>query len=103
MMEPEYRIMLTYDIQPNQFEAYFQYVTREFVPTLHQLGLPMIFAWQIYGGQYPERRLDFVCESRVTLEQAITSERFIHAEEKLKVYTDKYNRKVVRFENRHQF
>jgi len=70
---------------------------------MQQIGLPMIWAWHVQSDEYPERQLDFVCDSRLTLEQALTGDRFISAERRLKAFTTTYDRKVVPFENRLQF
>lgn len=98
-----YRVLLSYDILPHLQEDYYRYMIGEFVPTMQQLGLVMLFAWQVYGDGYPERQVEFVCENRVTLRAAITHERFKQAEEQLKTFTSVYARKVVRFRNRFQF
>jgi hypothetical protein len=100
--QPAYRLMLKYNVKLDDFDRYFYYVTREFLPTLQELGIPMVFAWQVHG-HYEERQLDFVCESRIILQQALTSERYLEAEERLKSFTTSYSRKIVRFENRFQF
>lgn len=98
-----YRVLLTYNILPQAQEEYYRYVIGEFVPTLQQLGLVMLFAWQVHGDTYAERQIEFVCESLPTLRTALNSDRFQQAEENLKIYTSAYSRKVVRFKNRFQF
>ena len=99
---PTYRLMLKYDVHPERYEIYFRYISREFVPLLQQMGLHMIFAWQVYG-DHPERQIEFVCEDDETLRTALMSDRFQKAEERLKSYTTFYTRKVVHFHNRYQF
>lgn len=102
-IEPSHRLMLMYDIRPNQFEDYFRYMRGEFIPALEKMGLYMIFAWHIFGDNQPERQIDFVSESGLTMRDAITSDNFHDLESKLKAYTTYYERKIVRFENRFQF
>lgn len=103
MSNPNYRLILSYDVHPDKFERYYNYVLGEFVPHLQQMGLQMIFAWQVVYGDYPARQVDFVCYDRETLLAALHSDTFKRAEERLKSYTLIYNRKVVRFQNRFQF
>lgn len=99
---PSHRIMIMYDIHPERQEEYYQYVLGEFVPELQKLGLYMIYAWQVYGENQPERFVEFVCESPAILKNALTSPEFRQAEERLKEYTLNYRRKVVVFKNRPQ-
>lgn len=103
MMTPAYRVMLFYDIHPDKYERYYNYVLSEFVPGMQQMGLQMIFAWQIIHGEYPARQIDFICYDHKTLVTVLGSDTFKRAEERLKSYTIHYTRKVVYFENRFQF
>ena len=103
MLEPSHRLLMIYDIRPEQFQQYYFYVRGEFVSSLQKIGLQMISAWQVYGGNHPERQLEFVAESAEVLREALTSEKFQNAEDRLKMFSTTYRRKVVRFSNRYQF
>lgn len=99
---PAYRLLLMYDVHPSRYEIYFQYISREFVPALQEMGLHMIFAWQVHG-DYPERQIEFICRDQPTLRHALNSDRYKTLEERLRSYTTSFSRKIVRFENRYQF
>jgi hypothetical protein len=73
----------------------------EFVPTVRQMGLYMLFAWQIHGKDF-DRQIEFVCESKYTLRDALESEQFRQAEKRLKSFTNDYDRKIVHFQDRYQ-
>lgn len=105
MSDPDYRIILKYDILTSRQEAYYRYVLGDFVPLMQSLGLqiPQIFAWHVYGEGYPERQVEFVCPTREALRDVLENTRFQRAEERLKSYTANYERKIVRFANRFQF
>ena len=103
MLEPSHRLLLIYDVRSERFQQYYLYMRGEFVPALQKLGLYMIFAWQVHGEGYPERQVEFVCETPEVLRSALASEKFQHAEDRLKSYTTTYRRKVIRFKNRYQF
>jgi hypothetical protein len=103
MLKPAYRLLLLYDTRPDRLQQYYQYMRGEFVPGLQKMGLHMVFAWQIYGDGYPNRQIDFICESGELLRDLLTSERYEEIESRLISYTTSYERKVVRFENRFQF
>jgi len=103
MLEPSHRLLLLYDIHPDRIQQYYLYMRGEFVPALQKMGLYMIFAWQVFGEGYPDRQVEFICETPDVLRQALLSEKFQSAEERLKSYTTSYRRKVIHFENRYQF
>lgn len=103
MIEPSHRVMLQFDIRPDRYEQYYRYMLRDFVPTMQELGLHMIFAWHVVGGNYPERQVDFVCESARSLRTILADARFHLAEDQLQTYTLHYRRRIVRFYNRYQF
>jgi len=102
MVTPSYRILLTYSIQRGQHELYFNYMIREFVPTLNELNIKMKWAWHVYGQNQPHRHIEFICQDQETLRTALQSSAFQHAEEKLRSYTSTYKRKIVYFEERVQ-
>ena len=35
---PQYRLLMRYNIRLEMYEPYYQYVTNEFVPALHNMG-----------------------------------------------------------------
>ncbi|TVR24319.1 MAG: hypothetical protein EA396_01520 [Anaerolineaceae bacterium] len=102
VIAPTHRLMLMYDINPLHYSSYYRYVLGDFVPTMQKLGLHMIYAWQVVSDHRPERQIDFICEGQDVIYQAIHNERFIRAERRLKSYTQRYQRKIVIFENRFQ-
>lgn len=101
MIQPAYRLLLMFDVHPNRYESYYRFMLGEFVPTMQELGLYMLSAWQVHG-EYPERQVEFVCETRETLRDTLGSDTFQKAEKRLKTYTTSYTRKVVAFEDRFQ-
>lgn len=103
MIEPSHRLLLIYDVDPTHYEEYFRFMRIRFVPVMQELGLHMMFAWQVYGRNYPERQIEFVCDSSSTLQNALGSDKFKTIESRLRRFTMNYSRKVVRFENRFQF
>ncbi len=98
-----YRLLLKYNIRLDQQENYYRYMIGEFVPMMQDMGLTMLFVWQVYGDNYPERQVEFVCNSLLVMQGIIASDKFLEAEARLKDFTDMYSRKVVRFKNRFQF
>lgn len=94
---------MMYDIRPDQVEKYYDYVLKEFVPELETMGLYMFRVWHIAYGDYPVRQLEFVTEDLATVQEIIHSDRWSDLEERLKLYTMRYSRKIVRFRTGFQF
>jgi uncharacterized membrane protein len=103
IVEPSHRLMMMYDIHPGRYEQYYRYMLSEFVPVMQDLGLKMEFAWRVFSESYPERQVDFVAKNVHVLSAALQHESFHDAEVRLQTYTVRYQRKIVRFENRCQF
>jgi hypothetical protein len=98
-----FKLLLTFDPMPEHWEAYFQYVLGEFVPTLEYLGLRMCDAWHTAYGAYPLRLTGFCAPDRSTLEDVLTSEDFLELEEKLQDYVVNYRKRVVPMSRSFQF
>jgi hypothetical protein len=100
---PRYRLMMRYDIKPDQFEPYYQFVMNEFVPALQNMGLYMVAVWHTAYGDYPVRQVEFVTDSLETVREVFQSERWDRLEARLKTFTLRYERKLVRYRDRFQF
>ncbi len=100
---PKYKILIAYDILPDQQEVYYRYILGEFVPALRLMGIHMVSAWHTAYGNYPERQVVFVAESWEVIEDAFANPRFKMLEDRLKTYTTGYERKVVAYAEHYQF
>ncbi|MCU0498923.1 MAG: hypothetical protein MUF87_16345 [Anaerolineae bacterium] len=101
-MNPNYKLIIVYNILPDHYDRYYRYVLGEFVPGLRELGLHMSFAWHIAYGNYPVRQLEFLCESRENAKTAFCSPQWQQLIAELKIYTTDFRIKWVRFEDRFQ-
>lgn len=100
---PRYKLLMTYDIRPDMYDEYYQFIMGEFIPELQNMGLYMLGAWHIVYGEYPMRHVEFVSESLETVREIFQSDRWEVLENRLKTYTLRYGRKLVRFRNGFQF
>ena len=99
-----YKLILTYDIDGDVQDNYFQFVLGEMVPTLQSMGIAMGGAWHTAYGNYPLRLVEFVAESREALDQVLGSPVWEQMESRLQQYVVNYNRQIVRLrENAFQF
>ncbi len=100
---PAYKLLLTYDIRPDQVKTYYHFVLKEFVPELETMGIYLFRVWHIAWGEYPVRQLEFVVESRENLDRLASSHRFEDLETRLQELTSSYERKTLRFRKGFQF
>lgn len=102
-IRPQYKLLIIYDVQNDKHDMYYRYILGEFVPALRELGLHMLSAWHVTYGNYPARQIEFICENQEVLKAALKSTRFESLERRLQSYTNRYSRKLVRFQERFQF
>lgn len=100
---PAYKVLMTYDIHPDKQEVYFRYVLGEFVPRLRNMGLPMLSAWHVIYGNYPQRLLEFGCDSRHHAHAIFIDPAYIRMEDRLKSYTINFERRLVVYRDGFQF
>ncbi len=100
---PDYKILMTYDILPHKQEGYYRYVLGEFVPRLRNMGLPMISAWHVVYGSYPQRMLEFGCDSRKLAHALFIDLSYRRMEDRLKTYTENFTRRLVIYRDGFQF
>lgn len=92
---PRYRLLIAYDILAESQEAYYRFVTTEFVPALRQMDVYIIDVNHVVWGDYPIRQMEFVAESLDILRKALNSTRYQELETRLDAYVENYSRKVI--------
>lgn len=100
---PTCKLLLSYDIRPEVVDQYYHYVLKEFVPELETMGLYMFRVWHVAYGPYPVRQVEFISDDLNAVQDTFRSERWEALEERLKLFTLHYERKVVRFRAGFQF
>jgi hypothetical protein len=100
---PRYRLLMRYDIRLDLYEPYYQFIMNEFVPALHNMGLYMSGVWHTAYGEYPVRQVEFVTENLETALDVFRTDRWGELENRLKEFTNRYERKLVRYHDGFQF
>lgn len=103
MITPRFNLLLTFDVAPDQEEAFYRFALSEFVPGMQGMGLYLIRAWHTIYGEYPLRQAEYVAENLDTIWDALDSEKFVELEARMLNFVSNYNRKVIRFSERFQF
>ncbi len=99
----EVKLLLAYNIKPNREDEYYRYVLGEFLPALQNVGLHMIEGWHTAYGDYPVRLMAFRTEDEVVMRQALQSEEWKTAKEKLLKLIRDYEQRIVPAKSVFQF
>jgi len=94
---PRYKLLLRYNINPETHDAYYAFITQEFVPSLQALGLYMFRVYHTAYGEHPIRQLEFLAEDLDAVRMALKSSTWQRLEEKLKTFVSDYSRKLINF------
>ncbi len=100
---PSSKLLLSYNISPEQQDIYLRFMLNQFIPALQNLGIMNIGVWQTVYGDYPIRLLVFLAEDEATLERALESDVWRKMEKELKPLIRNYTRRIVPYEPGFQF
>jgi hypothetical protein len=89
--------LIAYDILADSQEAYYRFVTTEFVPTLRNLDVYILDVQHVVWGKYPIRQMEFVAESVEIMQIALNDPKFKELEKRLRDFTQNYSRRVIRY------
>ena len=68
------KLLMTWNITPGREQDYFEFVVREFIPQIQQLGLETTDAWITVYGDQPQILAAASVDSRAALRDILTSE-----------------------------
>ncbi len=97
------KLLLSYDILADTQQGYYEFILREYIPSLQALGLEMTDAWHTAYGEYPLRMTGFVAPDRKALKEIIDSDEWKQLEDKLKPFVVNLNYKIVPYKDGFQF
>ena len=97
------KLLLTFNIVPEQQEEYLNFMVNVFVPTLQRNGLSNAGVWHTAYGNYPSRLIIFVSDDEATMEKALAGKMWKDLEARLKQYVKDYTSRVVAFQPGFQF
>lgn len=93
--DQRFKLLLTYDIDPEGQETYFQFMLGELVPAVQTLGLQMSGAWHTAYGRYPARLVEFVGDNHEAVEAVLGTLQWADLEQRLRGYVTNYRKRVV--------
>jgi hypothetical protein len=89
------KIILTWDIKLNLEQEYFDFIVREFVPGITQLGIKPTDAWYTLYGECSQILTAGVVETKEQIQEILNSDEWESLETRLLDFVDNLEHKVV--------
>ena len=90
-----YKMILSWDIKPEQDQEYFEFMVREFAPKITSLGITPIEAWFSIYGDVPQIIIEGTAEHLHTIRDLVESKEWKALHNKLMGFVENYSQKVV--------
>ncbi len=87
---------MSWDILPGSEQDYFEFVVREFIPELRQLGLESTDAWVTVYGNQPQIWASAQVQDHDTVSEITTSVEWGQLVQKLEKYVENLEFKIVK-------
>ena len=89
------KLIMTWDINPEFEQEYFEFVVREFLPEVQKLGFKLSDAWVTIYGDQPQILVGAIVPSNKVIKKVIRSEKWITLLDKLLNFVTDYEQKIV--------
>lgn len=90
------KLLLSWDIKPGRDQEYFEFMVREFAPSLTRMGLTPTEAWFAVYGDCPQILMEGVTDDLTTMRSILAGDEWETLHAKLLGYVDNYQQKIVR-------
>ena len=89
------KVLMTWDIDGERDQAYFEFVIGEFIPGVQRLGLQPAEAWATVYGSYPQIQVGLLANDADQARDVFDSEDWIVLQDRLFNYVKNFSYKVV--------
>jgi hypothetical protein len=89
------KLLMTWDILPNQEQEYFGFVMGEFIPEIKQLGIRPVDAWYTMYGEQPQIMIAAKSQSQAALNVAMASKEWQRLLDNLLQFVENFSYKVI--------
>jgi len=89
------KLLMTWDILPGREQEYFEFVVRDFVPSLEKLGMKTSDAWYTMYGDQPQIMAGAEIDSLAALQRIFNSSQWDELVNQLLEYVHNFNYKVI--------
>lgn len=89
------KLLLSYEVDSESLQDYYQFVMSNYIPTMQTLGLQMSEAWQTAYGTVPNRLIGFVTDNQENMMAILDNETWLRLNEQLEQYVSDFSYKVI--------
>jgi len=89
------KLLMTWDILPGREQEYFEFVVRDFMPSIQRLGLEPSDAWFTMYGDHPQILAAVQTGNLNSLQEVLDSPEWTKLTEQLMDYVEEFQYKVV--------
>jgi hypothetical protein len=89
------KLIMTWDINPEHEQDYFEFVIREFIPGVQRLGCELSDAWATVYGDQPQIMVGAVISSLNRARQLISGQEWTDLNLKLMEFVHNYEQKII--------
>jgi hypothetical protein len=89
------KLIMTWDINPEHEQEYFEFVVREFLPQVQKLGFQLSDAWVPVYGQQPQIMVGAILPSTGQIVRVMNSEKWDSLINRLLDYVTNFESKIV--------
>lgn len=97
------KLILTWDINPEHEQEYFEFVVRDFLPQVQKLGFQLSDAWVTVYGKQPQIMVGAVLPSIDQIRRVLKSEQWDSLISRLLDYVTNFKLKIVKASSGFQF
>ena len=92
---PPVKLIMSWDITPEQEQEYFEFVIREFLPGVQKMGFELSDAWATVYGEEPQIMVTAVLPDSTNARLLLLSDEWVSLHNRLMDYVENYNQKLV--------
>ena len=89
------KLLMTWDILPGREQEYFEFVVRDFIPSLQRMGMEPSDAWYTMYGSQPQIMAGAQMTNLKALQGVLKSNDWQSLTQRLQDYVENLNYKVV--------
>jgi len=97
------KVLMTWDIDGERDQAYFEFVIGEFIPGVQRLGLQPTEAWATMYGSYPQIQVGLLANDADQARKVLDSEDWMVLQDRLFGFVKNFSYKVVQARSGFQF
>jgi hypothetical protein len=90
-----FKLLLSYELNTNDLQEYYQFVMGRYVPAMQEIGWQMSEAWHTAYGDSPNRLIGFVCENRQIVDDLLENKNWSELNQQLEQYVTDFKYKVI--------